>query len=191
MLRALILVAGLATTSIATAQDDINTKGWEFGVAIGQSKLHIDIEDASGSEDTFGGKLFGAYRFNRNFALEAGWIYGGEFEGSEDGVSASIKPTLLTGALVATMPFTETFGGFVKAGIARWDASLRVSDGEDSASADGNGSEFLWGVGLEWNTGRVDWRLEYEQTEISEEIVEDVSADFRYSLLSLGVVWAF
>jgi OOP family OmpA-OmpF porin len=192
MLRALVLAAGLAATSVATAQDDSDA-GWQFGVAIGQSGLHIDSDDldASGSEDTFGGKLFGAYRFNRNFAAELGWIYGGEFEDSEDGLSASLKPRFLTGTVVGTVPFADNFAGFAKAGITRWDATLSASDGEVSESVSGNGTEFLWGIGLIWSTGSVDWRLEYEGTEIEEEIVEDISAEFRYSLLSLGIVWNF
>jgi OOP family OmpA-OmpF porin len=199
MLRALVLVVGLAAASSASAQravsDDLSSQdsGWQFGVAIGQSGLHIDSDDldASGSEDAFGAKLFGAYRFNRNFAAELGWIYGGTFEDSEDGLSVSIKPRFLTGTVVGTVPFTDSFAGFAKAGITRWDATLSASDGQVSESVSGNGTEFLWGVGLLWSTGSVDWRLEFEGTEIEQEIVEDISAEFRYTLLSLGIVWDF
>jgi OmpA-OmpF porin, OOP family len=194
-MRSILLVAvlGLAAATAApaaTTDDD----SWVFGLAAGQSKLHVSSDDfeGSGSVDTFGAKLFGGYRFNRNLSAELGWIHGGTLEESEDGLSVSIKPKLLTGALVASFPFGESpIGGFVKAGMTRWDATLTASDGVDSESADSNGTEFLWGLGLTWGLGNAAIRLEYEQTNIEEEIEEDFSADFRYSLLSLGIVWNF
>jgi OmpA-OmpF porin, OOP family len=191
VLRALLTGAVLAaTSSVASAADS----GWQFGLAAGQSNLHISGGDVSGSDDTFGAKLFGGYKFNPYFALEAGYVHGGEFSDSEDGISASLEPRLLTAALRGTFPFTDDFGiaGFVKAGIARWDADLEVSDGFDSVSLDGNGTELLWGAGVSWAVRNMDVRLEYEQIMISdEEVVEDVVADFRYGLISLGVLWTF
>jgi OmpA-OmpF porin, OOP family len=197
VLRALLLVAVLATASVAPAAESTDDgPGWQFGVALGQSDLHIksDDLDASGSIDDFGGKLFGGYRFNPYSALEVGYIFGGNMEESEGGVSASIKPRLLTAALRLTAPFTDAFdlGGFVKAGIARWDADLELSDGFDSASLDGSGTDLLWGLGLKWTVRNVDLRLEYERVEIGEQdIIDDISADFDYNLFSVGAVWTF
>jgi hypothetical protein len=196
-MRATVLAAlGLAAASVSSAHAAslIEAPSWSFGASAGQSKLHVSSDDleGSGSVDTFGAKIFGGYHFNRALSAELGWIHGGTLEESEDGFSASVRPKLLTGALVASFPFgNSAIGGFVKAGVTRWDATLTASDGEDSESVDGNGTEFLWGAGLTWAVGRANLRLEYEQTEISEEIVEDVSADFRYNLLSLGAVWHF
>jgi OmpA-OmpF porin, OOP family len=193
-MRAILLAAlGLAAASVAPAATT-ESDSWTFGLAAGQSKLHVSSDDfeGSGSVDTFGAKIFGGYHFNRALSAELGFIHGGTLEESEDGLSASVRPRFVTAALVASFPFGDSpIGGFVKAGATRWDATLSVSDGVDSESVDGNGTEFLWGLGLTWGIGNADLRLEYEQTEISEEIVEDLSADFRYSLLSLGIVWAF
>lgn len=86
-----ILLFGLGMNTLAFGQDE--DKGGFIGVSIGQVKVDVSASDFNdGSlisqdlDDTdTAWKLFGGYRFNKNFAIEGGFADGGEVK--FDGVS--------------------------------------------------------------------------------------------------------
>jgi len=127
-LAALAAIAG----PFAVAADS----GWYGGISIGQSRAKIaddrirsqllgsgltmtSIDDDN--RDT-GYKLFGGYKFDRNFAVEGGYFNLGKF-----GFTANTTPAgSLTGTAkfqglnldaVGILPFTEKFSGFARAGL--------------------------------------------------------------------------
>jgi len=82
---ACIAIATLFAAGAVHAQDA--EKGWYMGVNVGQSKVEFERLQVTGAtassstadETDAGAKVLAGYRFNENFALEAGWMRFGEF----------------------------------------------------------------------------------------------------------------
>ncbi len=195
----------------AAAAEDTEDTGWYGGFNIGQSSATIDDEriisdlQAGGlattaftADDTDTGyKIFGAYQFNENFALEGGYFDLGEF-----GYMATTLPAgTLSGDIeisgwnvdaVGILPFTDRFSAFGRLG-------LNYANAKDSFSGTGavlvtnpspkeRDMNYKVGVGLEYDlTESLGLRAEVERYRIDDAIGNMSDID----LLSLGLVFRF
>ena len=141
---------GLAALAVIASPFAVaDDSGWYGGLNIGQSRAKIDDARITGSllgggftgtsitddnRDT-GYKLFGGYRFNKNFALE-----GGYFDLGKIGFTATTLPAgTLSGNIrlkglsldaVGVLPVTEKFSAFGRIG-------LNYADAKDSFTGTG------------------------------------------------------
>lgn len=100
-------------------------------------------------EQDSGWKIFGGYKFNENFAVEAAWVDMGEFNGAIENplLTARVDVTGETDGLavaaVFVVPAHERVKVFGKFGLYFWEMELGGNFVED----DNSGSDILFGVG--------------------------------------------
>ena len=127
---AFLVSFGLATGSIsAWAQNAY------FGLGFGQASLDIapcgfDISCTSDESDT-AIKVFGGVKFNPNLAVEAAFIYGGEYsqsgtDSSLGTATANIEVRGINLAVLGFLPVSERFSLQGKVGLFIWDMDVTV-----------------------------------------------------------------
>lgn len=176
-----VLTAGLLIGGTAVAEEP--TSGFYAGVGIGKVSLKdTELGITVDAEDT-GFRLLGGYQINQNFAVELAYIDGGTPDDTIQGVRITVDADGFEGALKGSVPFNQHFSGFAKAGILSWDSTVSATDGFNFASADADGNDFVWALGLEMTAGqKANIRLEYEGADL---------AGTDYRMLSLGASWRF
>ena len=185
--------------------------GWYVGANVGQSKAKIDdaritnnllgvgfassiVDD---NRDT-GYKLFGGYKFNKNFALEGGYFDLGKF-----GFTATTVPAgTLTGSIrlkginldaVGTLPITEKFSAFARVGLNYAEAKDNfTSTGAAPVQTNPNPSKrdtnYKVGLGLQYAlTESLGMRVEAERYRINDAVGNMGDID----LISVGLVYRF
>lgn len=139
--------------------------GFYVGAGVGQSfvdESNYDDEDTAFS-------VFGGYQFNRYFGLEAGYADFGELEPKGAGRALEANSAYLTA--VGTVPFTDKFSGYAKAGFHRWDLDTAIP--ALTSTRDDSGSDPTYGLGLQYRfSDKVALRTEYNRFE-----VEDIDLD--------------
>lgn len=186
-------------------------KGWYLGGNVGQSMATIDDDGivanlAAGGlattsmkeDDTdIGFKLFGAYQFNENFAVEAGYFDLGQF-----GYMASTAPPgTLSGELelkgfnvdaVGYWLFSEKLSGFGRLGLNYADVQDKFQGAGAvtvlQPSPDEQGANYKIGLGLEYDFNEsLGARIEAERYRIDDAVGNMSDID----LYSLGLVFRF
>ena len=199
------LVALAAIASPFAMADDA---GWYGGLNIGQSKAKID--DAKITSTLLGGglnttsitddnrdtgyKLFGGYKFNRNFALEGGYFDLGKFKFSATTAPAGtlngeIKLRGLNLDAVGILPITPKFSAFGRIGLqyARSEDSFSGTSAANS-SASKSAANYKAGVGVQYDfTPSLGMRGEWERYRIDDAVGNSGDID----LLSVGLVYLF
>lgn len=142
---------------------------------IDEAVLDLGFQDSSTDIDDEDGawKIFGGYRINRYFAVEAAYVNLGETRVTTKTTSPTAKVDgkaeadgiSLQG--IVRVPITEIFGLFAKAGAYRWrvDSDYKlIQDGVviDRNSDDAKGTNLNYGAGVsvEWGNGlafRAEW----------------------------------
>lgn len=139
--------------------------GFYVGAGAGQSfvdESQYDDEDTAFS-------VFGGYQFNRYFGLEAGYADFGKLEPGDNGRALEANSAYLTA--VGTVPFTDKFSGYAKAGFHRWDLDTAIPG--LTSTRDDSGSDPTYGLGLQYRfNDTVALRTEYSRFE-----VEDIDLD--------------
>jgi OOP family OmpA-OmpF porin len=200
-----------ALAAIASPFAVADELGWYRGLNISQSRAKIDDAKITSSllgagfattyinEDDRGTgfKLFGGYKFNRNFVLEGGYFDPGKF-----GLTASTVPTgTLSGNVqlrglnldaIGVLPITEKFSAFGRAG-------LNYADARDSFTGTGlvnvfnpNSSKrdtnFKLGLGLQYDfTESLGMRFEADRYRINDAVGSKGDID----LFSVGLIYRF
>src|SRR3990170_2768410 len=201
-----VLALAVTASPVAAAADS----GWYGGISIGQSKAKIDdaritsnLQGAGfatsindDNRDT-GYKLFGGYKFNRNFALEGGYFDLGRFGFTSTTVpagtlSGNIKLQGLNLDAVGILPITEKFSAFGRIGV-------NYAEARDSFSGTGavnvlnpspskRDTNLKLGLGLQYDfTPSLGMRLEAERYRVNDAVGNKGDVD----LVSLGVVYRF
>lgn len=138
------------------------TAGAENYVGIGAGQLRL--EDSGFEADDTAVKLFGGWRFNRNFALELAYIHGGSPEDRIAGVNVTADPRAMQVSGVGSLPITDNFHVYARAGVLSWRNEINIAD---DATIRTDGEEFAWGVGTSVDVGnRGSIRLEYEGADL-------------------------
>ena len=204
---------GLAALAVIAspfaAADDT---GWYGGISVGQSKAKIDdaritsgllgrgFARTSISDDDrdTGYKLFGGYKFNKNFALEGGYFDLGKFGFMATTVlpagtlNGNIKLQGLNLDAVGILPISEKFSAFGRIGV-------NYAEARDSFSGAGavnvlnpspskRDTNLKLGLGLQYDfTPSLGMRLEAERYRINDAVGNKGDID----LVSLGLVYRF
>ena len=203
---------GLAVlAAIASPFAIADDTGWYGGVDVGRSSAKIDdaritsnllgsgFATSSITDDNTdtGYKLFGGYKFNRNFALEGGYFDLGRFGFTATTVPAgtlngSIKLRGLNLDAVGILPITEKFSAFGRVG-------LNHAEARDSFSGTGavtvtnpspskRDTNVKFGAGLQYDfTRSLGMRLEAERYRINDAVGNKGDVD----LVSVGLVFRF
>lgn len=177
-------VALVAASGISRAQEA--DKGWYVGVSAGQSRVEFEplvvtgataTSSTSDERDT-GAKIFAGYQFNRNFALEGGWMRLGDFRTTTNvtapvvgSASASVKMDGWHVDAVGIIPFDNGFSLRGRAGVMYSSTRTQLTSAGAVAFAAGTAidpkrreSNFKWGVGLGYEINKnVGLRVEYDQ----------------------------
>lgn len=196
--------AGGRAGSYAAARDS----GWYGGINVGQSRAKIDDERIVNSLLGFGAatiadddrdtgyKLFGGYRFNRNFAVEGGYFDLGKF-----GFTATVPAGTLTGNIrlkgvnldaVGILPLANRFSAFGRAGV-------NYAEAKDSFATTGavvvnnlnpskRDTNYKFGLGVQYDlTESLGLRAEAERYRVNDAIGNRGDVD----LYSVGLVYRF
>ena len=153
----------------AMAQEPV---GFYAGAGVGQSM----VDEWFADDEDVGFQVFGGYQFTPYFGLEGAYTNFGEVDvtggvGELDADSFSL-------VAVGTIPFTDRFSGYAKAGFHRWDADL---DLPDFGRADDDGTEPTYGLGLQYRfTDTVALRGEYSRFEMDDVDVDLAQLQVRF-----------
>lgn len=209
-LKILCLALVLASTN-ALAQDD--PRGFYIGLSIGQSKVSIDDSDVptvvgatatsvSKDETDSGFKLYGGYRFTRNFALEGGWADLGRFRATRNVTAPAIGS--FTAETEASGPFIDAVGiiplqqfalfGKLGAMYATTETTFSTTGAVlllpgVPRSSDDSELEFKFGLGASYSfTRNFAIRAEYERFF---EVGTSDTGEGDIDLISIGIVFRF
>lgn len=162
----MLACAALFASSAAVAQDA--SEGAYLGVSVGSFDYEETVEafDVEFSDSTTAYRIFGGYRFNDNFALEAGWGATGDLEEAySDGVDTAIirgdyEVLTLRGLAIAPFESVSLYGG-----VGYYDATLDASAtvvgiGQMRFEGDDSGATLVGG--LQFDFEKVSIRGEYE-----------------------------
>lgn len=167
--RALIAVLAGAAAFGAQAAD----KGFYAGAGVGQSFVdegNYDDEDTAFS-------VFGGYQFNRYFGLEGGYADFGKLEPRGAGPELEANSVYLTA--VGTLPITDKFSAYAKAGFQRWDLDRAIPS--VVGNSDDSGTDPTYGLGVQYRfTDHVALRGEYSRFEIEDTDLDLAQLQVRY-----------
>lgn len=184
----LCAAALMSASVIASAQERLYA-----GASVGNSDIDQSITEGlitSGAVDgkDTGMKLYGGYRFSRNFALELAYVdlgkagYSGTFFGSPV-TGGTVKVSGFNTSLVGLYPATDKLELFAKAGLYAWEAKANDVTGGVPFSDKADGANLSLGLGANYYfTKNVGARLEWENFEL-----DPGSA----GLLSAGIIVKF
>ena len=162
LLSTLLLSATLGVAAFgAQAQD----KGFYAGAGVGQSF----VDEGSYDDEDTAFSVFGGYQFNKYFGLETGYVDFGKIESDTVGPDLEGDSAYLTA--VGTLPITDKFSAYAKAGLHRWNLDTELPG--LVGTSDDSGTDPTYGLGVQYRfTDRVALRGEYSRFE-----VEDLDAD--------------
>lgn len=159
-------------------------RGFYVGAAVGANwqRADLDVITLKGNDTAF--KLFGGYRFDQYWALEAAYADLGDAQFSESGVEVENDVEVYGGWLVATLPIDDRFSLFGKVGAAWFDSVVKVrAFGTPLGSDREKGTELAGGAGIFFRPAeRVTLRVEYEYSK---------AEDVRVHVGTLGVSYTF
>lgn len=202
----LIALAVLGTTP-ALSQELL---GPYIGANIGSTRANFDspttldafvgpgfnVNSSSADNRDNGGKLYGGYRFNRNFAVEAGYFDLGRFNYSYNttppgSLGGDLRVRGLNLDLVGIFPVSDRFSVFGRVGAAY--AQSRTSFNNTgavpfAASRKESDTNLKVGVGLEYAfSDRLSVRAELERYRINDALRSRGHID----MASIGLVYSF
>jgi len=188
---------GACAIAIAAAVMSAPASAGYFGVAINQNTLQdwddvgAALDDGSftsqKSEDTDTGfRIFGGFGQNPNFVVEIGYSDFGEatFDAQSDGccfypagpVSADAALSGLDVSLVGKIPMSDGFNVTARIGMLKWEADVDVSLSGGSGSDSDDGTDLLFGIGLELAvSGGTSLRGEYTRYDIDDSDLDSLS----------------
>lgn len=166
-----VLIAALvgATAFGAQAAD----RSFYAGAGVGQSL----VDEGSYDDEDTAFSVFGGYQFNRWFGLEGGYADLGKLESNGPGRDLEASAVYLTA--VGSVPFTEKFSGYAKAGFQRWDLDTALPG--VTGTTDDHGTDPTYGVGLQYRfTDNVALRGEYSRFEVEDADLDLAQLQVRY-----------
>lgn len=138
-------------------------------------------------------KIFGGYRLNENFAVEAAYVDYGTITADSivtvplaGSINVDLDATAWAIDAVGIMPLVDGFDLFGKLGVAAWDIDSSITVALPpfviSGSPDDDGTDFHFGVGASLiAVDNIAMRLEWER----------ISGDDSLDVWSLGVQYSF
>lgn len=170
LLARTVLVAALAAAAFGAQAAD---RGFYAGAGVGQAMVD---ESGYDDEDT-AFSVFGGYQVNRYFGVEAGYTDFGTLE--PRGLGADIEADSAYLTAVGSLPITERFSAYAKAGVQRWnvDASIPGLTGR----VDDSGTDPTYGVGVQYRlTDAVALRGEVSRFELDDADLDVAQLQVRF-----------
>lgn len=121
--------------------------GGYAGLGIGSITLEDSIGDIDIEATDTGFKLFGGYRFNRYFSVEAAYIDAGSPDDTIFGVNIESDAAAVQGSVIGTLPVSDQFGLYLRGSLIAWESDNTASDGFTTVSESTDGNDFGYGVG--------------------------------------------
>lgn len=203
--RLTLVALAVTACTLALAEEP----GWYGGLNAGQSNATIDNAKISAGllqrgfttsgikndDQSTGYKLFGGYKFNKNFALEGGYFDLGTFGYDAATIPAgnlrgTIKLSGINLDAVAILPFTERFSAFARLGAHHTEAYDTFSGTGAINALNPNPikreNNLKVGVGLEYAfSDHFSARAELERYRVNDAVGSRGDID----LASVGLVW--
>ncbi len=173
LITAIIICLGVTTIPLASAAES----NWYVGAGTGSTD-----RDNSALDDDSGQKFYGGYQFTDRYALEGGYTDLGTFDVDPSQGSGDVDVDGLQFAGVATFSLPNQFAIFGKAGIYNWDqdgSNVIVPALGGAVSADDDGTDIMFGFGVNYSAGNWGIRGEWERFD----------ADDDVDMLSVGVIY--
>jgi len=184
--------------------------GWYLGAGIGQSRAKINdsrittdlqgqglsVTSIQDDDRGVGWKLFGGYKFNKNFAVEGGYFNLGEFgytANTNNGSQvATIKAQGANLDAVGILPITERFSALARAGLTYTSAKDTFANTGGVTAPSGSPSKtegnYKLGLGVQYDlTKSLALRGEWERYRINDAVGNDGVAQ----MLTIGLVYVF
>ena len=183
VLGAAVLAASLVSPVMAAGdgQGFFGSNMLRLGGGIGLNFVSDDIPGFSFDERATALEAFAGYEFNRWFAIEGGYLNGGDASMDFFDGAFRVETDGFYATALGSIPLTDTLSVYGRAGIIDWETkatdtlnSQVVSQGKD------DGSDPLLGAGLAAELDNALVRLEYRMTDVN---------DIKMRLISLAVVW--
>ena len=186
MKQTLLLAAlGLALSAPVVAYAD----GSYIGVNAGHTDQKVFAEGINGTaKDTSTGyKLYGGYDFSKNFGVEGGYMDSGNGKAVfSNGFFVAGKTTSLYVAATGTVPLSDQFSLFAKAGVASNRAKLHNSGG---VYFDQRTTSPVLGIGAAYTVNKnIALVIEYEDFGKTVKIDNDY---LKTNLLAIGARYKF
>lgn len=135
---------------------------FSVGVRLGsanQTTSASSLPDISGSDTSFG--IGAAFKFHKNFAVEANYNDFGQMEDSyidsfDDLITDKVSSNSLSIGLKTIFPVGETSSLFLRAGLSSWDWEIEETDSAFPGfvfKADDSGTDIHYGVGFNQKLG--------------------------------------
>lgn len=184
---ATILGAALALPLIAQAE------GFYIGANVGRAEQKLSAGGESAKETDTGFKLYGGRDFTKNFGIEVGYVNFGKVGGSiTDSVgtwSVSLKPSALYLAGTGTLPLSEQFSLFAKAGVSFNRTKISVSTPDISGSTTKSTTAALLGIGAAYQFApNMSVVAEYENFG---KVLDEDGINVKADLISVGLRYKF
>ena len=176
-MKKLLVPTFIAATSLSLTTIAAEDSGWFLGAAIGQSDVDISAYDES---TTY--KLVTGYDFNKNWALGVEYIDMGDFDiNGFPGVSADVEIDGFNFFGMFSIPVSDSFDLFAKAGAFHWEGDASISGGGLSISLDDDGTDFSWGVGAALNASdSASLFLEYQRFDVDGDDIDTITAGLLF-----------
>lgn len=185
----------------------VQAEGWYGGLSMGQTKIKdfnslcsdlltvLPGGSTCSTDDTdTGWKIFAGNQFNKNAAVEFGYIDLGKgtasLSGPGVGGSVSWEAKGFNLALVGILPVDNAFGVLGRIGIFRWDVDISASGLGGSYSDSATGADLTYGIGVKYDFNKtIGMRAEWERfKDIGD---ENTTGQGDVDLLSLSLVYRF
>ena len=170
ILAASVLALALGTLALgAQAAEPI---GFYAGAGVGQSMVDESFVD----DEDVGYQVFGGYQFNPYFGVEAAYTDFGEVDLT--GNVGNLEADTWSLVAVGTLPFTDKFSGYAKAGFHSWDAEVSAPE---IGRANDDGTDPTYGLGLQYRfNDTVALRGEYSRFELDDVDVDLAQVQVRF-----------
>ena len=164
MMKKLVAIALMSAAPLAFAD-----AGFYMGAGVGQTSF--DVGDTAGTginvdDSDTGFKIYGGYKFNPNFAVEAGYADIGSATMDFPGFfNAEVEASALFVDAVGSLPLNEQFSVFGRVGLAMTNTELTVNvPGLGSETLDDDEAEIKFGLGAQFSFSKnVALRGEWER----------------------------
>jgi len=171
------LMAAMFVSVAARAEDD---SAFYIGAGVGQASQ--ESGEFEGNDTSF--KLFGGWSFNKFFAVEGGYIDGGNQSDDLGSIHAEVSSDGFFVAGLAKLPLAGgAVSPYVKLGYTFYDAKTTLSSGNQSISESESDEDLLFGGGCEFKLGEnFRLRAEFEKVNVP---------DAAFEIYSLAGTWQF
>jgi OOP family OmpA-OmpF porin len=186
------LVAAAAATPAAAQGDDGLYVGGQFGIAHYYEGCKSFLVPCDDRDTAF--RIFGGYRFNRYWSLEAAWFDLGEASGS--GLFNGVQTNLTEHAegfdfgAVFTWPVWRQLNLLGRVGVHQSRMTIEQVQPAGTQSRSGNNTGYYVGAGAQYNLGpigiRAEWMRYGDVGTTGATIIQD-DVDFY----SAGLLWRF